>query len=210
MAKNILPTPKSSVIDVGTGSGILAIASALNGAGKVMAVDVADEALRMAKINTKLNNVHERIDFLKSRYFDNIPDQKFDIILSNPPCMPFHGKLDFENKGFRLAVDGGEDGTIEMIKFLKEAKGFLKTSGLLLFPLPKWSDWKKIRRVMYNLYSCKIIDKEVVRYYLTDIGPEFKRLINKLVVSGKATISYDQHGDYFFEVLLYECRPKNN
>lgn len=75
-----LTAPKS-VIDVGTGSGILAIAASLLGANKVIGTDVSDEAVTAAQENVALNHL-DNIQIKKANLLENI-DGKFDIIVAN-------------------------------------------------------------------------------------------------------------------------------
>lgn len=70
------------VLDVGTGSGILAIAAARLGAAEVVATDIDDAALEAAQENAKRNGVAERIRFVKSDLLRKVTG-KFDLVLSN-------------------------------------------------------------------------------------------------------------------------------
>lgn len=80
-----------SVLDIGTGSGIIAIALAkLIPDIKVIAIDIEEEILELAKENAKLNNVEEKIKFTTCDIFSQSADKlfaqnKFDLIISNPP-----------------------------------------------------------------------------------------------------------------------------
>lgn len=102
-----------NILDLGTGSGCL-ILSLLkmykNATG--LAVDISDKALQVAKQNAKNLKV-ENIQFLKNNWNDNI-EEKFDIIISNPPYIPTKEikELEPEVNKFNplLALDGGEDG----------------------------------------------------------------------------------------------------
>lgn len=102
-----------NILDLGTGSGCL-ILSLLkiykNASG--LAIDISDKALQVAKQNAKNLKV-ENIQFLKNNWNDNIED-KFDIIISNPPYIPTKEikELEPEVNKFNplLALDGGEDG----------------------------------------------------------------------------------------------------
>ncbi len=104
-----------NILDLGTGSGCL-ILSLLkiykNASG--LAVDISDKALQVAKQNAKNLKV-ENIQFLKNNWNDNI-EEKFDIIISNPPYIPTKEikELEPEVNKFNplLALDGGEDGLI--------------------------------------------------------------------------------------------------
>lgn len=73
-----------TILDIGTGTGILAIMLALtNPTAKVTATDISKQALQVAQENAQVHGA--QIDFIESDLFTNIPKQTFDIIVSNPP-----------------------------------------------------------------------------------------------------------------------------
>jgi HemK-related putative methylase len=74
----------SSVLDMGTGSGIGAVFAAA-WAGKVPAVDLNPEAVRCARINALLNRVEDRVDVVQGDLFGPVGDERFDVVLFNPP-----------------------------------------------------------------------------------------------------------------------------
>jgi len=90
------------ILDIGTGSGCIAISLAKNlPNAKVTALDISEEALIVARENAKLNNVE--INFINADIFDYQTDKKYDIIVSNPPYVTESEKsvmksnvLDFE------------------------------------------------------------------------------------------------------------------
>ena len=113
---------KLNILDLGTGSGclILTLLSIyLNSQG--LAIDISDKALEIAKQNAKLLNIN-RIKFLKNNWNDNI-NEKFDIIISNPPYIPKKEIEDLEPEVNKynplLALDGGNDG-LDCYKYLAE------------------------------------------------------------------------------------------
>ncbi|HSL18076.1 MAG TPA: methyltransferase [Methylomirabilota bacterium] len=73
-----------SVLDVGTGSGALAVAAART-AGRVVAVDVNREAVRCARLNLVLNRVDDRAEVRHGDIFDAVAGERFDRVLCNPP-----------------------------------------------------------------------------------------------------------------------------
>lgn len=77
-----LPIAGKRVLDIGTGSGILAIAAALLGAAEVIATDIDDAALNAASDNAQRNGVEGRIHFVKSDLLRRVEGQ-FDAVLSN-------------------------------------------------------------------------------------------------------------------------------
>lgn len=78
--------PEAAVLDMGTGSGVGAIAAAER-AARVVAVDVNPEAVRCARINVLLNRVEDRVEVLEGDLFTPLGDRRFDVVLFNPPYL---------------------------------------------------------------------------------------------------------------------------
>lgn len=119
------------ILDIGTGSGAISLALSKNlKDSKIIGVDISKNAIDLAnenKIKLNINNV----EFKESDIFSNI-DDKFDIIVSNPPYI---NKEDFEKLDKKLyyepqnALYGGEDGLYFYKKIIKNAKNFLNKNG---------------------------------------------------------------------------------
>lgn len=129
------------VLDVGTGSGNLAVAIAKHHAGaRVTAVDVSPDALAVAQRNAAKHGVAERIRFLASELFAAIPaGEHFDLIVCNPPYIPTEdvkglapGVRDYEP---HLALDGGPDGYAVFARLIAEAPGYLDRGGFLVIEI---------------------------------------------------------------------------
>ncbi|SHP89611.1 Ribosomal protein L11 methyltransferase [Mycobacteroides abscessus subsp. abscessus] len=70
------------VVDVGTGTGVLSIASAMLGASSVLALDLDEVAVKSAKINSKLNKTHEVVTVMQNNLLDGV-DQSADVVVAN-------------------------------------------------------------------------------------------------------------------------------
>ena len=128
------------VLDLGTGSGVIAIVLALElGDVQVTAVDRSCRALKVAQQNAKHHGVADTINFINSNWFKAISAAaEFDAVITNPPyiarqmlCGPFArtaGFLQPEVGDFEphLALDGGEKGLREIKKIAAELAGYLK------------------------------------------------------------------------------------
>ena len=79
-----LIAPHDRVLDMGTGSGLVAIAAA-RWAREVVAVDINPAAVRCARMNVLLNQVEGCVDVRHSDLFRAVQDEKFDLVLFNPP-----------------------------------------------------------------------------------------------------------------------------
>jgi release factor glutamine methyltransferase len=132
------PMAEPRVLDVGTGSGCLAVAVAHHHKrAKVTAIDLSPEALKVASANAARHGVGERIRFLQGDLFSPLgADERFDFILSNPPYIP-HGDIARLPIGVRdyephLALDGGPDGYAILDRLLASAPKFLEPGGHLI------------------------------------------------------------------------------
>lgn len=133
--------PKIALLDLCTGSGAIAIAfkKALGERCEVFASDISKEALFVAQKNAEINNA--KIKFINSNLFENFKDERFDMIVSNPPYIKSADieKLDDEVKKYDpiLALDGGLDGLDFYKRIIKNAKNFLKQNGILVLEIGK-------------------------------------------------------------------------
>jgi release factor glutamine methyltransferase len=125
-----------TVADVGTGSGIIAVTIAKRMAtAKIIAVDISEEALSLARFNAEANGVAERIDFRQSDLLENVPEP-LDIVVSNPPyisqseyeALPADVK-DFEPQQALLA---GAKGTDVIERLIPQSAKRLQAGGHLL------------------------------------------------------------------------------
>lgn len=124
-----------NILDLCTGSGAIGISLAnYLPETKIVATDISNSALNIARKNAVINNVQNRIIFINSDLFTNLESQKFDIIVSNPPYIKTSviEKLDTQvKKEPNIALDGGEDGLDFYKKIIKESYQYLKYNGYL-------------------------------------------------------------------------------
>jgi release factor glutamine methyltransferase len=132
------PLAEPDVIDVGTGSGAIAVAVARQHKGaRVTATDLSAAALAVARRNAERHGLGERIRFLEGDLFGPIPEgERFDFVLSNPPYIP-HEDLPKLPVGVRqyeptLALDGGPGGYAVFERLVDRARQFLRPGGHLI------------------------------------------------------------------------------
>ncbi|MDW7644986.1 MAG: peptide chain release factor N(5)-glutamine methyltransferase [Desulfuromonadales bacterium] len=126
----------STILDVGTGSGAIAVALAHElSAAQVVAVDCSAEALAVARDNAALNGVDGRISFQEGDLFA-LESVEYDLVLSNPPYIPVADiptlmpeVRDHEPRG---ALVGGEDGLEAYRALARQAPTLLRAQGWLL------------------------------------------------------------------------------
>jgi release factor glutamine methyltransferase len=132
----LIPTTQPcKIIDLGTGSGIIAISLAAERLHtQVSATDISPAALYIAKLNAAKHKV-EHIQFYQSNWFENVPNGKFELIVSNPPYLDEYddhlqqGDLRFEPKTALISAQQG----LSDIKIIAEtARNRLEIGGFLL------------------------------------------------------------------------------
>lgn len=123
------------ILDLCTGSGAIAISLAKYLPNTQMtALDISSKALEVAKLNAKTNNVESQITFVESNLLENLPKEKYDIIVSNPPYIKqdIIKELDREvQKEPHIALDGGKDGLDFYRKIIDLGYEYLKYGGYL-------------------------------------------------------------------------------
>jgi release factor glutamine methyltransferase len=124
-----LMPPGAGVLDLCTGSGVLAITAALRGARKVTAVDVSRRSVLTVRLNAALNGV--RVRALPGDLFRAVPDERFDVVVSNPPYVP-DADATPPAAGARRAWDAGLDGRVVLDRICRDAAAHLEPGGLLL------------------------------------------------------------------------------
>lgn len=133
--KNLTFLPK--VLDLCTGSGAIAIVLNKETDADIVASDISEKALKIAKENADNNSA--KINFIKSDLFENLTNEKFDIIVSNPPYIESEEikKLSSEVKDNEplIALDGGKDGLDFYRRIISDAPKFLNKNGKLYFEI---------------------------------------------------------------------------
>lgn len=125
-------------LDLCTGSGCIAISLAKYGDISITASDISAEALEIAKENSKINNVAGKINFILSDMFSNISEQKFDIIISNPPYIAEKEFRELEKELLfepRQALVAKEEGLFFYKRIADNAKNYLNQNGLIIVEL---------------------------------------------------------------------------
>jgi release factor glutamine methyltransferase len=128
----------ATALDFGTGSGCLAIALAVHCPDlRVVALEISEKALEVARRNALHHAVLDRIDFLSGDGLSALPKTvNFDLILANPPYIPTgeieHLEPEVRDHDPRCALDGGSDGLLFYRQLAAEAGELLKPGGKLM------------------------------------------------------------------------------
>ncbi|MER5352406.1 HemK2/MTQ2 family protein methyltransferase [Kitasatospora sp. NPDC002551] len=117
----------SRVLDLGTGTGVVALAAARTGA-RVTAVDLSTRALLAAWLNTRLH--HRRVELRRGDLTGPVGGRHFDLVTANPPYVPTEAPG--RPVGAALAWDAGPDGRLVLDRICRDAPRLLAARGVLL------------------------------------------------------------------------------
>ncbi|WP_029520387.1 peptide chain release factor N(5)-glutamine methyltransferase [Persephonella sp. IF05-L8] len=137
--KRIPENKKIIGLEIGIGSGAISIALLKNRPNLIMyGVDISEKALQLSALNAKINNVLDRFIIIKSNLFENIPDIKFDFIVSNPPyiAQEEYETLEEEVKKEPIeALIAGKEGTEFYERIINQGIDYLKEKGFFAFEI---------------------------------------------------------------------------
>lgn len=163
-----------SVLDIGSGSGILAKTALESGAKSVLCNDIDSDAIKFLK--------RKEFNAIQSDLFSNIKG-KFDLIVFNPPYLPRDYR---EDKESRLATTGGKRGDEIIVRFLGAVKRHLTKNGIVLIVISSLTPKRKI----LNLIRTKKMQRKIIareRFFMEKLDVwEIKKFLH----SGTFTTDY--------------------
>lgn len=125
-----------SVLDIGTGSGCIAIAAALAlPSATVDAADISDDALAVTKINIERHAVATRVRAVQSDVFSGLAGRRYDVIVTNPPYVGSQEMAELPQEYHReprLGLYGGDDGLDIVHRILAQSREHLEPHGILI------------------------------------------------------------------------------
>ncbi len=141
LAEKMTATEDDTVLDMGTGCGILAVLAAEK-AKSVLAVDINPYAIECASRNAETNGVKERIEFRHGDLFQSIKEnESFSLMLFNAPYLP--SEPDEEKSWIGKAWAGGRNGRKIVDQFIMDAPNFLAAGGRIQLVQSSLSDINK-------------------------------------------------------------------
>ncbi|MGW2346687.1 HemK2/MTQ2 family protein methyltransferase [Streptomyces sp. NPDC001661] len=153
----------AEVLDVGTGTGAVALFAAGRGA-RVTAVDVSWRAVLTTRLNARLNGLPLRV--LRGDLFAPVMDRRFDLIVANPPYVPAPSPR-APRRGAARAWDAGRDGRLVLDRICRTAPRLLRSGGTLLIVQSALSDDDRT----LGLLRSRGLDAEVVGRRWIPFGP---------------------------------------
>ena len=147
-----------TVLDLCTGSGAIAVAVNKKTGAEVYASDISLDALKLAEENATLNNA--KIKFVVSDMFGSFDNEKFDVIISNPPYIKTEDIKDLQKeiRDFEpiMALDGGKDGLHFYRVIAEKGKEFLKENGVLFLECG-YGQAEEIKAILTGYKAVEII-----------------------------------------------------
>ena len=158
----VIEKPVKSVLELGTGSGAIAITLACEWKEvHVTAIDISEDALSLARSNAEKYNVQNKIHFLKSDWFETVRGS-FDLIISNPPYIGLieQDKISAEVLKFdpKIALFAGHDGLDAYRKIIPKLIKFLNPHGLVVLETGAFQS----NQVKYMMNAVGFIDVKIV------------------------------------------------
>ncbi len=198
-AENMKINADETVIDVGTGSGFLAILAAKLG-GKVSATDNDRDAIELAKKNAVRNNVC--IDFQQGNYFANFK-KKFDVITANLPQEIVHKNYQKAiGKQLTASFNGGSDGNKQLLGFFDVAKKYMHDKSRLYISVYTATNYAQTLRKIIQNYNARLVafDTAPTKEFVEDNIEWYLKLkeVGKIEIFkiGKKWMAHE----YFFEL----------
>lgn len=145
LLKSIRLREGDRVVEIGTGTGVVAIHCAKHGAS-VVATDLSAEALELARANVEENGV--QVDLRQGDLFEPV-EGLFDIIIFNPPYLPTSPE-DLTGTPLDGALDGGPDGTVVAIRFVEGVCSHLAEGGRAYMVVSSLQDMAKLEDAMFR------------------------------------------------------------
>ncbi len=155
-----------SLLDMGTGSGIVGTFSAMQGASRVVSTDLIPEVLPCARNNAQTVGIEKgKIDHICSDLFSALsPHEPFDFITFNPPYLPSERyaepgttSIHSPDGSLRCALDGGgPEGSKVLRRFLRDFFGFLKEGASAFVILSSLNNPRSVREYLHELYGSEV------------------------------------------------------
>ncbi len=195
LAHHLPPVTGRVALDLGAGSGILAIVLARQGYERVIATDANLDAVKLTKLNARLNHVSGYLTSLAGDLFMPVSGQKVDVIVCNPPQLPMPQPSTDSKASFYYA---GAEGRVILDQLISQASDFLNPGGVLALVTTSLVNIERTRTLLTESgFSFSIVAKKSVQ--LRAIYFKYVPWFSALARDGKC--SFTIKGQRIFETL---------
>ena len=171
MLQSISVSSGDTILELGTGCGVIALECAHQGA-HVICTDINPFAVRLVQKNYRLNQhlLKGSVEIREGDLFSILSDdERFHLIIFNPPYLPTSSKEKI-GKWFDKAVDGGKNGLQTTTRYIREAKNHLKTKGRIYFTFSSLSNRSKLEKILsQESYTFNIVASQKFPFESVDI-----------------------------------------
>jgi release factor glutamine methyltransferase len=147
------PAPGEKFLEIGTGSGIIALHAAKAGA-RVTAVDINPHAVQCTRRNALKNDL--KVNVFVSDLFENVAGL-YDLIVFNPPYLPDEGA---PTSWMERSWSGGSDGTEVGVRFLEDAWRYLAPRGRIFMILSSFGSLRTVLRSARERYDAEVVQEK--------------------------------------------------
>lgn len=147
------------IVDLGTGSGCIAITLKKELNCNVDAVDISKKALEVAKLNAKNNNVD--INFIEGDMLKPL-SKKYDVIISNPPYISYNEEIEdlVKNNEPHSALYAEDEGLYYYKEIIKNANNYLKGKAIIAFEIG-YLQGPILKEYAYNYFDNVIVEQDL-------------------------------------------------
>ena len=202
IANYISVNSEDRVLDMGTGTGLLGIIAAKEGAINVDVSDSSHDAVALATKNAILNNVF--VKGYDGRYFCT-PNKTYDYIIANLPQEIIPTEYAEQIGELEKTISGGPKGNVHLLKFLEEAHKYMHDKSRALIAVYSVSDYLETLNYMKSLYAPKLLDviTSPAKEFVQDNISYYKPLIER----GEVGL-FQKNGVWQSTIFVYEIRKK--
>lgn len=153
-------------LDIGTGTGCIPISILKNLPNATgVAVDISSDALAVAARNADRNGVAERLELIESDLFSNVPAEKFDLIVSNPPYVPVkdlaHLQPEVRDHEPHVALSDGRGGVTIIERIIQDSRHFLTSGGVLLMEMGFGQSERVLKFAIENGWNSAAVEADL-------------------------------------------------
>ena len=161
---NDLPKPVT-LLDLGTGTGCIGLTLLMESheIASATLVDISKKALDVARENAALHNLNDRVTFLQSDWCESLGDQKFSLIVSNPPYIATDERLDKNVYDFdpHAALFGGEDGLQAYRTLIPQLRKHLNQNGVVVLEFGRGQEGDVAKLFKTHAFTCVDVVKDL-------------------------------------------------